>query len=275
MMFLRPLFFVAMMLAAFPAQATESAWATQDYVQARLVSAVSGHGQQDSFEGGLELRLAEGWHAYWRMPGDSGLPPRLNWDGSGNVKSITVEWPVPTRFETLDLYGFGYTDHVLWPFTVEVKDPAKDAVLNLEADIMVCEDICVPQKVSLSMTVPANHEGSTISTALVKNAFSRLAATESNEKLRIENVVIGPEAIVLNAYSRRGFDNFDVFVESGDDLYITAKPDITVSNDDDKRAMIRVAAPENIDNLMAELSGVEVRITVVAGREAIEQVVVY
>mgnify|MGYP000005754871 CR=1 FL=1 len=259
---------------ATPVHAVDSDWAVQDYVQARLVMGVDTIGDADEVKGGLELRLADGWHAYWRMPGDSGLPPVLNWDRSDNVESVTVEWPTPMRFETLDMFGFGYKDQVLMPLRVAVTDPTQDTLLALDADIMVCEEICVPQKVSTSVLIPAGDAAVSVNSARLDRAFDRLAAKENNEALRIENIVIGPEAVVVNAYSRRGFDNIDVFVESGD-LYITAIPEITLNKDDDKRAMIRIAGPENIANLMEELSGVEVRVTIVAGRDALEQAVTY
>ena len=256
------------------AKALNSDWAVQDYVQARLVMASTGLGGQDEVKGGLELRLAEGWHAYWRMPGDSGLPPELNWDASENVESVTVEWPVPPRFQTLDLYGFGYSDQVLLPLRVAVRDAGQDAVLALKANIMVCEEICVPQSIETSVRIPAGEGASSTDSRRVEDAFSRLPSKENNESLRIDNIVIGPEAVVINAYSRRGFDDIDVFVESGE-LYITAKPEITVSEDDNTRAMIRIAGPDSIENLMEELSGVEVRVTVVSGRDALEQAVTY
>src|SRR5262249_8356426 len=47
---------------------------------------------------GIELRLEPGWKTYWRYAGDSGLPPTLDFTGSENVKSVTVQWPAPRRF---------------------------------------------------------------------------------------------------------------------------------------------------------------------------------
>ena len=274
MRFLKLFMIAGIIGCAAPAHAVESDWAVQDYVQARLVMGVDAIGGTDEVKGGLELRLADGWHAYWRMPGDSGLPPVLNWDRSENVESVTVEWPVPMRFETLDLFGFGYKDQVLMPLRVAVTDPAQDTLVALDADIMVCEEMCVPQKVSMSVLIPAGDPMTSVNSVRLEGAFDRLPAKENNEALRIENIVIGPDAVVVNAYSRRGFDNIDVFVESGD-LYITARPEITLNKDDDKRAMIRIAGPENIENLIEELSGVEVRVTIVAGRDALEQSVTY
>ena len=47
---------------------------------------------------GIEIRLDPGWKTYWRYPGDSGVPPTLDFAGSENVKSVTALWPAPQRF---------------------------------------------------------------------------------------------------------------------------------------------------------------------------------
>src|SRR5262245_42839364 len=46
---------------------------------------------------GVEIVLAEGWKTYWRMPGDAGVPPQFNWDGSTNTAAIDVFYPAPIR----------------------------------------------------------------------------------------------------------------------------------------------------------------------------------
>ena len=42
----------------------------------------------DVHRAGIEIRLAPGWKTYWRYPGDSGVPPRFDFSGSRNVKSV-------------------------------------------------------------------------------------------------------------------------------------------------------------------------------------------
>ena len=44
---------------------------------------------------GVEIKLDPGWKTYWRDPGDSGMPPTLDFSGSDNVKAVTVLWPAP------------------------------------------------------------------------------------------------------------------------------------------------------------------------------------
>ncbi|MEL6387628.1 MAG: hypothetical protein AAFR00_09775, partial [Pseudomonadota bacterium] len=54
---------------------------------------------------GLNLELDEGWHVYWRNPGDAGLPPVLVWeDGSalaGTTEGDGFTWPMPELLPVL------------------------------------------------------------------------------------------------------------------------------------------------------------------------------
>src|SRR5216684_7102962 len=93
---------------------------------------------------GLEIRLAAGWHTYWRYPGDAGVPPRFDFTGSQNVKSVEVLWPAPLPIPEHDLVTIGYTGDVILPLAVVRENGAKPVKLRLRLDYAVCETLCVP-----------------------------------------------------------------------------------------------------------------------------------
>src|SRR5690348_3357395 len=93
---------------------------------------------------GIEIKLAAGWKTYWRYPGDSGVPPRFDFAGSENVKSIEIAWPAPHRFIDESGTTIGYKDDVIFPLHIVPQDAAKPALLRLKADYAVCEKICIP-----------------------------------------------------------------------------------------------------------------------------------
>ena len=87
--------------------------------EARLVSAVTGTADLQELPLGLEFRLAPGWKIYWRMPGEAGLPPKLELQlASGNAITNDIQWPVPTRFDAFGFDNFGYANKVILPVTV-------------------------------------------------------------------------------------------------------------------------------------------------------------
>jgi DsbC/DsbD-like thiol-disulfide interchange protein len=93
---------------------------------------------------GVELKLAPGWKTYWRYPGDSGVPPRFDFAGSQNVKSIAIQWPAPHRLRDDSGTTIIYTDGVIFPLRVVPQDPAKPVKLSLKIEYAVCHDVCVP-----------------------------------------------------------------------------------------------------------------------------------
>ena len=93
---------------------------------------------------GVEVRLKPGWHTYWRYPGDAGVPPRFDFTGSQNVKSVDVLWPAPRPIREQGLIAIGYASDVIWPLAVVPNDGAKPVTLRLKLDYAVCEKLCVP-----------------------------------------------------------------------------------------------------------------------------------
>ncbi|MCB9997167.1 MAG: hypothetical protein H6869_12120 [Rhodospirillales bacterium] len=258
-----------------PAQALEGRWSGADYIQARLLSAADAlGGEETALQAGLHIKLADGWHAYWRMPGEGGLPPVLHWDNAANVEAVTVRWPVPQRFETFGLYSFGYTDEVILPLEVTLTQPETATRLDLRAEIMVCNEICVPQKIQAHLDIPAGPLAHGLARKTIEEAALKVPQDGDRPTLKIENMVAGPEAIVVTAFSQNGYDQADLFIECGD-LYITAPPEITPDEKDPRRAMIRVAAPEGTDNLADYVTNHNVTLTLVQGDKAIEKTIMF
>ena len=44
---------------------------------------------------GVRFVLEEGWHVYWRNPGDSGEAPSVEWTLPAGFAAGELEWPTP------------------------------------------------------------------------------------------------------------------------------------------------------------------------------------
>src|SRR5512134_2110213 len=62
---------------------------------------------------GLKLRMAEHWHTYWKNPGDSGLPTRIQWVLPEGWKAGDIQWPYPKPLPVGPLMNYGYEDEVV------------------------------------------------------------------------------------------------------------------------------------------------------------------
>lgn len=102
----------------------------------------------------LRLELEPGWKTYWRSPGDAGVPPRFDWQGSGNVGQVVLHWPRPETIESGGERTLGYHGALVLPIEVTPADPARPVDLRALVDLGLCLDICVPAQVSLTAPPP-------------------------------------------------------------------------------------------------------------------------
>jgi DsbC/DsbD-like thiol-disulfide interchange protein len=139
-----------------PALAQDASdWDTQPHTAVRLIagSTVKTAGSA-LLRAGVEIRLDPGWKTYWRDPGDSGVPPSLDFSGSENVKSVSVEWPAPERFgDGAGGNSIGYLDHVILPLRIAAADAGKPSSLHLKLGYAVCRNLCVPVDASLKLAL--------------------------------------------------------------------------------------------------------------------------
>ncbi len=135
---------ISILVGANHATAAESAsrWDGDATSAVRLIAGSSGAGK--AVRAGIEIRLKSGWHTYWRYPGDAGVPPRIDFAGSQNVKSVDVLWPAPQRIPEEGLVAIGYVSDLILPLAVVPQDRAKPVTLRLKLDYAVCEKLCMP-----------------------------------------------------------------------------------------------------------------------------------
>lgn len=98
----------------------------------------------------VQLTLATGWKTYWRAPGDAGIPPLFSWTGSKNLAGVAISWPTPIVFSENGMRSVGYADQVVLPLSVVAKQADRPVEINLELEIGVCKDVCVPQTLRIS-----------------------------------------------------------------------------------------------------------------------------
>ena len=198
--------------AAGEARAAASPWTRTPEAAVRLVSASEAVGQLDRLRLGLEFELAPGWKTYWRSPGDGGLPPALDWAGSGNLGEASLYWPAPARFSILGIDSIGYEDGLLLPMDVQVARPGEPVRVALRVDYLTCSDICVPQNADLALTLPAG-PAQPSAEAFAIDRWRGRAPLPAPEAGRAELVGAGDGATLHVALP--GIEAEDIFIEAG------------------------------------------------------------
>jgi len=102
--------------------------------------------------GGIAFQLQQGWKTYWRIPGDSGVPPRFDFSKSDNVEAVTVMWPAPLKFDDgAGGHSIGYHGQIVLPLRIVPKAPDKPVTLRAEINYAVCEKLCVPVEANVEL----------------------------------------------------------------------------------------------------------------------------
>jgi DsbC/DsbD-like thiol-disulfide interchange protein len=123
----------------------------------------------------IEIRLAPGWHTFWRVPGSAGIPPVFDWSGSANLAYVAFEWPRPQVFVGLGMQTIGYEGGLVLPVRLVPADPDAPLDVRLDLDFGVCADICVPAEASVAVRLAPGAPAagrSRIEAALAERAHS-------------------------------------------------------------------------------------------------------
>jgi thiol:disulfide interchange protein/DsbC/DsbD-like thiol-disulfide interchange protein len=142
--------------AAFPLSGNVVA---TDNVKAHLVSEVSAVAPGQSFWVALDLNIRDGWHTYWRNPGDSGQATTLKWQLPPGFTAGDIVWATPHRFELPPLVNYGYAKHAVHLVNITAPKDLQAGtaiVLAAKAGWLVCSDVCIPEDAQLQLKLPVS-----------------------------------------------------------------------------------------------------------------------
>ncbi len=165
---------------AFPSAYSDTA--NQPHIQVRLVSEYT-HLTTGINWLGIWLKPDPEWHTYWRNPGDSGEPPKIEWQLPQGVAAGEIQWQIPSRIPVAHLVNYGYDGQSLLMVPITVDDQAlQDSPLHIAAKLswLVCKEDCIPGWATLSKTFQFSEEAPLSSDAeLFIQARKELPKTQS------------------------------------------------------------------------------------------------
>ena len=214
----------------------------------------------------IEFRLSPGWHTYWRVPGEAGIPPSFNFGGSGNMLSAGIQWPTPELFDQNGMTSIGYEGTLILPIVLRAEDPAAPIHLEVQLDLGVCREVCLPYSTDLWAELPPSGTADpAIRAAQADQAVTARAAGVKRTTCTAEPIADG----------LRVTTNVDVKASSGREHVVLELPDksiwisdATVSRDGGTlTATAEMVAPTAKP---FPLDRSALRVTVIAGGRAID-----
>jgi thiol:disulfide interchange protein DsbD len=163
---IRLLVLLGALLALLPAVAQTGPVVETGHASSRLIARDQAFVPGETAWVGLHQELEEGWHVYWRNPGDSGLPLLLDWTLPVGFEAGEVIYPQPHRLPLGPLVNFGHEGSPTFLIPIEVPTDAAVgdvASLSVEATWLICLDICVPESARLTLDVPVAAEAGGLS----------------------------------------------------------------------------------------------------------------
>ena len=255
-----------LVVASFVASAVHGDVVSTPHVKAELLLEKPSVAPGESFDVALRLRMKDGWHTYWKHPGDSGEATDISWHLPPGFTAGEIQWPYPQKISLAPLTTYGYEGEVmlLVPFkAASDAKPGTTARVTADAYWMVCEKVCIPEEVTLALDVPIG-KGPVAPSEPAASAFAstraklpmsthdwKISATEHQGQfvLRIEP----PQGVVLG-------DDVQFFAASGPVIEYSAPQTMSVDGGVVTMRLVRsphlTGTPKRINGILLAGNGV-------------------
>jgi thiol:disulfide interchange protein DsbD len=120
--------------------------------------------QGEQVMAGVRLKMAAGWHNYWKNSGASGAPTEIAWDLPTGIVAGEIQWPLPSRLSEQDLTTYIYEKEVvlLVPLTISTSAPPGEVTIKADVSWLECEKLCIPgdAKIQASLAIGTTRKAS-------------------------------------------------------------------------------------------------------------------
>ena len=95
---------------------------------------------------GLLLKMPDGWHTYWKNPGETGDATKIKWALPVGIEAGEMQWPVPEKMEAFDQITYAYHHEVLLIIPLQLAKDIKPGEYELKGAVtwLECEETCLP-----------------------------------------------------------------------------------------------------------------------------------
>lgn len=159
------------------------------HASAELLVSSSTFQPSSPVQAAIRLKVDQGWHTYWINPGEGGMKLGAEWVLPEGWSAGPLGWPVPIRFKTGDLPGFGYVGELVIPVTLTPPASAtKAATLAVKLDWLTCDDkACISGEAAPSVELKPGRVNATPSAPIIEKSRSLVPRPLDGSKLEVSD----------------------------------------------------------------------------------------
>lgn len=190
----------------------------EQYTQVRIIAERTAIRPADQITLAIDIKLAPHWHVYWQNPGDSGLPVRIEWDAPEGFEIGEIKWPTPDKISYDILVNYGYYNQAVLLQTLKTPDILPEGKITLTATInlLVCNEICIPEQSTISIDLNAPEDLDTDNSAYIQESYTKIAKpingaflySEADKTLRLS--LVPEDRTLLNEATTENLEFFPI-----------------------------------------------------------------
>ncbi|WP_158227849.1 protein-disulfide reductase DsbD family protein [Estrella lausannensis] len=156
----------------------------------------------------IVLDHQDGWHSYWKNPGEVGIPTSVEWQLPEGFTVSELKWPVPSSFSEGGIVGFGYEGKTYLLAEITPPSALEIAHYPIKATVswLACSnDACLPGSKEIEIKL-SKAEGNALASAhkeTIEKAKSALpesglaVVSEQQSDETIELLLAPPQGLEL------------------------------------------------------------------------------
>ena len=126
-------------------------------VAAKLIADTTAVVPGQSLKLGVELKIAPGWHVYYKTPGDTGRATTVDLLEPDGLSPGELGWRKPYRFDIGGFRTYGYLEQTVIVLPIQVPTtlkPGDKLIVKVLVTWLACKDECQPGETELTLELP-------------------------------------------------------------------------------------------------------------------------
>ena len=133
----------------------------------------------------ISFELQNNAKFYWRNPGELGLPTKLDFSESNNLKEAYIFWPIPQLYKKDSISSYVYQQNTDFVVKLTPDNPNKITELKAKIAFSICQEGCSNYHIALSGITNTLEK---MSSGIIIEALAKAPSENGDQSLTIRKV---------------------------------------------------------------------------------------